>query len=99
MAYMALIYGVLVIFGGYMGFKKAGSKVSLMMGVSFGLLVLISAFALLNGAMWGHLALLILTAMLTAVFLMRLVKTKAFMPSGLMLLLSLLTLIGLFVGR
>jgi len=86
---LILVYGTIVFAGGLIGYLKAGSKPSLVAGS-------VSA-ALLAGAFWmarsnGVVALAIaagIAGLLSAVFLMRFLKTRSFMPSGMMLVLSL----------
>ncbi|MBI2925860.1 MAG: TMEM14 family protein [Verrucomicrobia bacterium] len=81
------IYIVLLIAGGLFGFFKAGSKPSLIASVVFGAALVLCAVGLLAGIVTD-----VLLAALLVVFGMRLGKTKKFMPSGLMLVLTLLTL-------
>ncbi len=86
---LILVYGTLVLAGGLIGYWKAGSKPSLIAGV-------VSA-ALLAGAFWmsrsnGVVALCCaagIAGLLAVVFLVRFLKTRSFMPSGMMLTLSL----------
>lgn len=83
-----LIYAILVTMGGIIGFLKAKSKVSLLSGIVSGA-ILLTAYSVSNrnfkdGCLFG----LITTGVLLAVFSIRLAKTKKFMPSGLMLILS-----------
>ncbi|MBX9686554.1 MAG: TMEM14 family protein [Candidatus Obscuribacterales bacterium] len=83
-----LIYGTLVSIGGIMGFLKAKSKASLIAGVVSGAL-LVTAYSVScrnpqNGFLFG----LVITTILTSVFAKRLVKTRSFMPSGLLLILT-----------
>ena len=84
-----IAYGLLLLVGGFMGYK-AGSKVSLIMGTVSGLLVFV-------GVYWSHLSpknsyfyLAIVSAVLIGAFLQRYVKTKKFMPGGLLGLISLI---------
>lgn len=86
------IYVALLVVGGLMGFLKAGSKVSLIMSVGFA--IPLAAVAL------GALPLIvakIIPALVAVVMGMRLAKTKKFMPAGMTLIVSILTLVALIV--
>jgi uncharacterized membrane protein (UPF0136 family) len=86
------IYIVLLLIGGLIGFLKAGSKVSLIASaVSAALLIIASIPSLLQPGIRQILIDTIL-ALLLVIFAVRLTKTKKFMPSGLMLVLTLATL-------
>jgi uncharacterized membrane protein (UPF0136 family) len=86
------IYVVLLLVGGLIGFLKAGSKVSLIASaVSASLLIIASIPSLLQPGIRDILVQTILAALLV-IFAVRLTKTKKFMPSGLMLILTLVTL-------
>jgi uncharacterized membrane protein (UPF0136 family) len=86
------IYIVLLVAGGLFGFLKAGSKVSLITAsVSAALLVLTTLPGLFEPTLRRNLADIIM-AVLLVVFTIRLAKTKKFMPSGLMLVLTLVAL-------
>ena len=84
------VYGLIVFAGGLMGFVKAGSKPSLIAGtVSAAVLAL--AFWMGEGRGNGVEGLWIaagVAALLSIVFLMRFLKTHSFMPSGMMLIIS-----------
>lgn len=80
-------YGLLLFFGAYFGWK-AGSQISLVMGVISGILVLIGVFILNSHLKAGYLLLTVVSGLLSLVFLMRLLKTHAFMPGGFLLLVS-----------
>jgi uncharacterized membrane protein (UPF0136 family) len=84
------IYIALLVAGGIMGLIKGGSKISLIMSVAFAIPLILCVLGKLEFgiAKWLLIALLV-------VFTMRLVKTKKFMPSGLMLMVTLLALAGL----
>ena len=82
------VYIVLLIVGGLFGYFKAGSKVSLITSsISAAILVLCA----LNIVFKPYMADVVM-ALLLIVFAIRLTKTKKFMPSGLMLVLTVATL-------
>lgn len=86
------IYIVLLLVGGMIGFLKAGSKISLITSaVSAALLVLSAMPGILAPTFRRNLADVIMAALLV-VFAIRLTKTKKFMPSGMMLVLTLAAL-------
>jgi uncharacterized membrane protein (UPF0136 family) len=86
------IYIVLLLVGGLIGFLKAGSKVSLIMSAAFAAaLVLTGVRGLFQPALAQGLADILMAALLV-VFAMRLAKTRKFMPSGLMLVVTIVTL-------
>lgn len=92
----ASLYGILSIVGGIIGYKSAGSKVSLISGTISGLLLLIAAYLQLQGQTWGLTLAIIITSILVIVFAVRLAKTRKFMPAGLMVVLGVAALIAMF---
>jgi uncharacterized membrane protein (UPF0136 family) len=93
------IYGILLIAGGIIGYTKAQSKPSLYAGSVSGIFAII--FSSLG--MVGHdlIALFLLASeaiLLSAFFYIRYSSTKKFMPSGLMVLVSAISLILYLVG-
>jgi uncharacterized membrane protein (UPF0136 family) len=80
-------YAIFLLVGAFFGFK-AGSKVSLFAGTFSGLLVLFGVMLLGKDPRNGFLFLSILNGLLCVSFLMRLLKTKKFMPSGMLLTVS-----------
>ncbi|HXU79629.1 MAG TPA: TMEM14 family protein [Methylomirabilota bacterium] len=78
------IYIVLLVIGGLIGFFKGKSQVSLIMSVSFAAALSLCAARIITQP---HLADVLLAA-LFVVFAIRLGKTKKFMPSGLMLVIT-----------
>ena len=92
---IALIYGVLTIVGGVVGYLKARSKPSLISGIVSGLLLIIGALRAAQGIASGLWLVKIVTLLLVIVFIIRLIKTKKFMPAGLMVVGGVITLIGL----
>jgi len=86
------VYIVLLLVGGLIGFLKAKSKVSLITSVvAATLLILTTLPGILDRAFANLLANVVLLALLV-VFALRLAKTKKFMPSGLILVLTVLIL-------
>jgi uncharacterized membrane protein (UPF0136 family) len=86
------IYIVLLLVGGLIGFLKAGSKVSLVTSaVSAAVLIVTAIPGLFTPSLARALADIIMAALLV-VFAIRLGKTRKFMPSGLMLVITVLAL-------
>jgi len=82
------IYIVLLVSGGLIGFFKGKSRVSLILSVSFAAALSLCAAQIIFRAYVAD----ILLAVLLVVFGLRLAKTKKFMPSGLMLVVTLAAL-------
>lgn len=89
-------YGIISILGGISGYIKAKSKISLISGVISGVALIIAAFVQLQQFSFGSTMAQVITLLLIAVFAVRLIKTRKFMPAGLMLILGIITLICLF---
>lgn len=92
---IALIYGILAIVGGIVGYLKARSLPSLISGIVSGLLLIIGVLRAAQGIVSGLWVAKIVALVLVVVFIIRLVKTKKFMPAGLMVIGGVATLIGL----
>ncbi len=88
----ALVYGILALIGGIVGYIQASSKVSLISGTISGLLLIFAAFLQLQGQAWGLIVAAFVTAALVVFFALRLAKTRKFMPAGLMTILGVLAL-------
>jgi uncharacterized membrane protein (UPF0136 family) len=82
------IYIILLVIGGLVGFFKGKSRVSLIMSVSFAAALSLCAAQIIFQAYVAD----ILLAVLLVVFGMRLATTKKFMPSGMMLVITLAAL-------
>jgi len=87
----AIGYGILTLVGGIMGYIKAKSQASLISGLISGSLLIFAGGAQLMGQSWG-LTLAAISAVLVVVFILRLVKTRKFMPAGMLILASLASL-------
>lgn len=91
--YVVLVYGFLLIAGGVIGFMQAKSKASLIAGSISGVVILASGIMMLQGTKLAVYLALVVTLALSVVFFMRWSKTRAFMPSGMMLILNEITFI------
>jgi uncharacterized membrane protein (UPF0136 family) len=83
------IYGVLLIVGGVIGKVKANSSPSLFAGVVSGAIALTGFWQSLSDPAVGFLTGGLVGLLLTGIFMSRFVRTRKFMPAGLILLLSL----------
>jgi uncharacterized membrane protein (UPF0136 family) len=97
-AYVVLVYGVLVIAGGIMGYAKAKSKPSLIAGGLFGIIAMVGALLILQKSASGFYISLAASFLLLIFFSRRFGATKKFMPAGLMMTLSLITVLVLLTS-
>lgn len=97
---IVIVYAVLVIVGGVIGFVKAGSRPSLIAGGLGGLALLTAGWSISRNQVWGLQAALALILALLVFFTIRYLRSspRAFMPGGLMAILSLITLVGLWLA-
>jgi uncharacterized membrane protein (UPF0136 family) len=82
------IYIALLLAGGVMGLVKAGSKISLVTSTAFAALLALCAVGVIKPFYIAD----ILIGLLVVVFGIRFAKGRKFMPSGLMLALSVIVL-------
>ncbi len=92
---VTLVYGILAIVGGAIGYKQAGSQASLISGMISGFLLLIAAYMLYGRSPAGPLLAGVVSLVLVIVFIIRLAKTRKFMPAGLMIIVGVINLISL----
>ena len=83
------IYIVFLVIGGLIGFLKAKSKVSLIMSIAFAAALSLCATGIIPEPIVAD----VLLVALFIVFAMRLMKTKKFMPAGMLLIVTLLALV------
>jgi uncharacterized membrane protein (UPF0136 family) len=88
-----VIFGLLTIAGGVMGYVKAGSTASLIAGSISGVLLLLAAFLLPTNVVVGLTIAVIVSLLLAGRFLPAFIKTGTMMPNGLMALLSILGIV------
>ena len=89
-----IIFGLLTIVGGVIGYLKAGSTASIVAGSIAGILLLIAAW-LLPGSPVGLILAIVISIALAGRFLPAFIKTGHLMPAGLM---SVLSVIGVVVA-
>jgi len=87
-----ITYGLFLVLGGFLGLKK-GSRISFIMGLGSGILVLLGAWLLTFDPKTALISLICLTALLSLSFISRLIKTRKFMPSGMLLSITLAVLV------
>ncbi len=85
------VYILLLLVGGLIGFFKAGSKVSLLSSAVSAAILILCTVGLFKAAVAEAVINLVLAALIV-VFALRLAKTKKFMPSGLMLVVTVAAL-------
>ncbi len=85
-----IVFGLLTIAGGVMGYVKAGSTASLIAGSISGILLLVAAFLLPSNVLVGLVIGGLVSLLLAAQFLPAFVRTGKMMPAGMMSLLSIL---------
>ncbi len=87
-----ITYGILALLGGIMGYVKSQSQASLISGIVSGSLLLASGGLQLGGQDWGKFLGIAIATALILVFVVRLVKTRKFMPAGVMIIAGIATL-------
>lgn len=83
-----IAYGFLVAAGGILGYVKSQSRPSLIAGSVSGLFLVAAALLVVMGVAAGAYVGFTVNVMLIVLFGMRFGKTRKFMPSGMMLVLS-----------
>ena len=85
-----LIFGLLTILGGVMGYVRAGSTASIIAGSVSGILLLVAAFLLPNNVAVGLMLAGLVSILLAGRFLPAFLKTGSVMPAGMMAALSVI---------
>jgi uncharacterized membrane protein (UPF0136 family) len=93
-----IVFGVLSIAGGVMGYVKAGSTASIIAGSISGILLLVAAFLLPSHVVAGLVIGLVVSLLLAFHFLPAFFKSGKMMPSGMMALLSILGIVFAIVA-
>lgn len=97
--YSIVIYALVVLLGGVIGFAKAGSTASIVMGAAFALLLLLSSLLVHKKMEIGVYISLILIGFLACFFGYRFFSSFKFMPAGLMMILSIINFTYIFCSR
>ena len=90
-----IVFGILTIAGGVVGYVKAGSLPSIIAGSITGVLLLVGAFLLPEHRAVGLATAFIVSLLLAAQFVPKFVRTGRVMPAGMM---SVLSVIGIIVA-
>lgn len=90
-----IIFGLLTIVGGIIGYASKGSMASIVAGSISGALLLVAAFLLPGKAVAGLAVAAVVSLLLAGRFLPAFLKGGGFMPAGMM---SVLSVIGLVVA-
>jgi uncharacterized membrane protein (UPF0136 family) len=97
-SYIVLIYGILVIIGGVMGYVKAKSRASITMGSISGILLVVCGVLMMRGMAFGVYAALVISIFLGVILSFRFKGSRKFMPGGLMVVLSLIAVVFLLLS-
>src|ERR1041385_3890355 len=87
------VYIVLLLIGGLIGFFKGRSIISLVMSVTFAVLLILTTFRQIFQPAFASTMANVLLIALVIVFTIRLAKTKKFIPAGLMLVATIAMLV------
>jgi uncharacterized membrane protein (UPF0136 family) len=93
-----IIFGLLTIVGGVIGYVKAGSTPSLIAGAISGLALLAAAFLLPNNVAVGLIIAGVVSVALAGRFVPAFMKTGKIMPAGMMAALSVIGVIVAIVA-
>jgi len=88
-----IVFGLLTIAGGIMGYVSKGSMPSIIAGSISGLLLLAAAFLLPNHAAIGLAVAAIVSVLLAGRFVPAFIKTGSLMPAGMMSILSIIGIV------
>ncbi|MEY2518536.1 MAG: hypothetical protein QOF24_295 [Verrucomicrobiota bacterium] len=88
-----IIFGLLTIVGGVIGFVKAGSTASIIAGSISGIALIVAAYLLPGNLVLGLAIAGLVSILLAGKFIPAFLKTGQVMPAGLMSLLSVIGLI------
>jgi uncharacterized membrane protein (UPF0136 family) len=93
-----IIFGLLTIAGGMMGFVKAGSTASIIAGSVSGALLLVAAFLLPGNVVAGLVLAALVSIALAGRFVPAFIKSGNFMPAGMMAILSVIGIVMALVA-
>jgi uncharacterized membrane protein (UPF0136 family) len=93
-----IVFGVLTIAGGVVGYVKADSVASIIVGSITGVLLLVAAFLLPEHRAIGLATAFIISVLLAAQFAPKFLRTGRVMPAGMMSILSVIGVIAAIVA-
>ncbi len=93
-----MIFGLLTIVGGVMGYVKAGSTASIIAGAISGIALIVAAWLLPGNVVLGLVIAALVSILLAGRFIPAFMKTGKIMPAGLMAVLSVIGVIVAIVA-
>jgi uncharacterized membrane protein (UPF0136 family) len=94
-----VVYALLLLIGGFIGFAKAGSRASLIAGIVSGLAALVAVYLTTQDPRLGLATGAVVALLLAGFFGYRFLrKTRKFMPAGLLSVVSILVLVIVALG-
>jgi uncharacterized membrane protein (UPF0136 family) len=93
-----IVFGLLTIAGGIVGFVKAGSTASIIAGSICGIFLIAAAFLLPDHLRAGLAIGFIVSLLLAAQFIPKFIRTGKAMPAGMMSILSLIGIVMALVA-
>jgi uncharacterized membrane protein (UPF0136 family) len=93
-----MIFGVLTIVGGIIGYASKGSVPSIIAGSISGILLLLGAFLLPDRLVAGLVIALLVSLLLAGQFLPKFIQTGKAMPAGMMSILSVIGILTAIVA-
>ena len=88
-----ILFAILTIAGGIIGYVKAGSVISIIAGSISGILLLVAAWLMPDHQAAGFILALVVSVLLAGQFVPKFFSTHKVMPAGLMSLLSVLGIV------
>ena len=88
-----IVFGILTIAGGIIGYVRAGSMPSIIAGSISGILLIVAAFLLPDHLVAGLVVCLVVSLLLAGQFIPKLIRTGKAMPAGMMSVLSVIGII------
>jgi len=93
-----IVFGLLTIVGGIIGFANKGSMASIVAGSISGILLLVAAFLLPGNVVAGLVLAGIVSILLAGRFVPAFIQTGSFMPAGMMSILSVIGIVMALVA-
>lgn len=98
-AWIVLVYAFIVFLGGIMGYVQAQSLPSLFAGIASATVLFVCAWGMFKRSFLAYSLAMVLILALTLFFGYRFALTGKFMPAGMMILVSAITLTVVFLQR